>query len=40
VAAFGLLNPFMAVIAMFASSLTVTANTLRIFRRDVIPRLT
>jgi heavy metal translocating P-type ATPase len=38
VAASGLLNPLMAVIAMFASSLTVTANTLRIFRRDAVPR--
>jgi Cu+-exporting ATPase len=37
VAASGLLNPLIAVIAMFASSLTLTANTLRIFRRDAIP---
>lgn len=34
VAAFGLLNPLMAVVAMFASSLTVTANTLRIARSE------
>lgn len=32
IAAFGLLNPLVAVVAMFASSLTVTANTLRMAR--------
>jgi len=32
IAALGLLNPLIAIAAMFASSLTVTGNTLRMFR--------
>ncbi len=38
IAAFGLLNPLLAVVAMFASSLTVTANTLRIARKGAVSR--